>query len=158
MADEGGDESGAGTSETTGTTGETDEATAAAAGGPDGAGTEVVRSESDEEGEFVVRFFDGGTSVGAVGGSAPMSALLQATELLERQRALLAGLDTPWAPGDDCRVVLTDEPVGDGPTRQLPTGHYLATDLTDAEARTTVEGLASAAGLRVMFQGDWPDE
>lgn len=131
---------------------------------PDGSAAAVERGADasadeggDSEREFVVRLFDGRSSVGAVGGSAPLSALLQTAELLERQRALLRGLETPWAPDDDARVVLTDEPVGDGPTRQLPTGHYLATDLDEAEARTAVEGLASAAGLRVMFQGDWPE-
>jgi len=126
-----------------------------------GGSTEVVAADptdatttSDDE-EFVARFFDGPTSVGAVGGSAPLSALLQTAELLERQRAVLRGVPTPWEPEGSGRVVLTDAPVGDGPTRQLPTGQYLATDLTEAEAKAAVEGLATAGGLRVMFQGDW---
>ena len=118
-----------------------------------GTAADATSTETDD-GEFVVRFFDGSRSVGAVGGSAPLSALLQACQHLQGQRAVFRGLSTPWAPDEVDRPVLTDE-AGDGPTRQLPTGHYLRTDVDREEIGATVEGLAGEAGLRVMLQGDW---
>jgi hypothetical protein len=114
----------------------------------------TAEPDADDEGEFVVRFFDGSHNVGAVGGSAPLSALLQACQHLQRQRAVFRGLSTPWAPDEADRPVLTDE-AGDGPTRQLPTGHHLRTDMDREEIGATMEGLAGEAGLRVMLQGDW---
>lgn len=116
--------------------------------------TTTAGPEASEDGEFVVRFFDGSHNVGAVGGSAPLSALLQACQHLQRQRAVFRGLSTPWAPDEADRPVLTDE-AGDGPTRQLPTDHHLRTDMDREEIGATVEGLAGEAGLRVMLQGDW---
>lgn len=116
--------------------------------------TDTADQDPSDDGEFVVRFFDGSRSVGAVGGSAPLSALLQACKHLQGQRAVFRGLSTPWSPDGVEAPVLTDGPV-DAPTRQLPTGHYLRTELNREEIGATVEGLAGEAGLRVMLQGDW---
>jgi hypothetical protein len=113
-----------------------------------------------EDGEYVCRFFDGRTSVGAVGSGTPTTTLVQVLEFLERRRGTVTGLSVPWRPDGSLPVVLNHDPVHeDGRAwdayRELPTGHYLYTGLDEAGCRTAVEELASAAGLRVMFQGDW---
>jgi hypothetical protein len=146
------------------------ETTASSAG--DGAGSRDHGSSTapasdgetgDGSGEYVVRFFDGRTSVGAVGTDGLAGATASAVEYLNEQHALDAGLSLPWRPDaadDDGRAVLAHDPVHPNgrPMREvesLSNGTYLLATLDASSARTVVEELAAEAGLRAMFQGDW---
>ncbi|WP_135820080.1 hypothetical protein [Halostella litorea] len=119
---------------------------------------------SDEDsGEYVVRFFSGRTSVGAVGTDTPVGATAAAVEYLIERHALAAGLTLPWRPDaadDDGRAVLNHDPMHPNgapmeATEQLANGYHLLATLDAASARTVVAELADEAGLRPMFQGDW---
>ncbi len=113
--------------------------------------------DTDENGEYVVRFFNDRGSIGAVGHSSPGSAMAHAAEyLLERG---LSGVRVPWQ-SDDGVVVLNDEPVrADGTpmpsSRELSNGWYLDTSGTRDEQATRVVAMAERAGLRAMLTGDW---
>jgi hypothetical protein len=115
------------------------------------------------DGEYVVRFFDGRTSVGAVGTGSPAGTLSSAVEYLVDQHAVDGGISLPWRPdaGDDPgKAVLNHDPVHpDGspmPAHEtLSNGYRLLTTLDAASTEVVIEELASKAGLRVMFQGDW---
>jgi hypothetical protein len=125
-----------------------------------GEGAAADDGPAANEGEYVCRFFDARTSVGAVGSGTPTTTLVQVLEFLERRRGTVTGLSVPWRPDGSLPVVLNHDPVHEdgramASSRELPTGHYLYTGLDEAGCRTAVEELASAAGLRVMFQGDW---
>ncbi|WP_121822751.1 ICP22 family protein [Halostella salina] len=136
--------------------------------GPDDDG-ETTAPDSTEEadddgaGEYVVRFFDGRTSVGAIGTDTPIGATAAAVEYLIEQHALDAGLSLPWRPDaadDDGRAVLAHDPVHPNGTpmraaEPLSNGSHLLATLDAPSARTVVEELAGEAGLRTMFQGDW---
>lgn len=108
---------------------------------------------------YVVRFFDGRTRIGAVGHSTPGTALAGAIEFLFDQRSLAGGLSVPW-PQESDRALLNHGPVHpDGSEMadhaQLSNGYYLCTAVDASTARGALEDLASKAGLRVLFQGDW---
>lgn len=116
--------------------------------------------DTDDGGEYVVRFFADRGSVGAIGGSSSRTALVHAAGyLLERG---LASVDVPWGP-DDGPVVLNDEPTRadgspmDAPQR-LPNGYVLETAGDVATHAQRVESLAARAGFRVMLTGDWEDD
>ncbi|NHN49543.1 hypothetical protein G9464_18390 [Halostella sp. JP-L12] len=116
-----------------------------------------------EDGEYIVRFFDGRTSVGAVGTATPVGTLASAVEYLIDQHAVDGGISLPWRPeaGDDAgKAVLNHDPVHPDGTpmaahEELANGYCLLATLDAASTRVVVEELANAAGLRVMFQGDW---
>lgn len=122
---------------------------------PDEAG-----GETDTE-EYVVRFFDGSTTVGAVGGATPHAALRQGVEYLEDGHSLVSRLSPPWRPEDAPGIaVVNDSPEHPDGTPwhdyvELSTGDYLLTGVEPEGCREILEGLAGGAGLRVMFQGDW---
>jgi len=113
--------------------------------------------------EYVVRFFDGRTSVGAVGTDTPAGTTAAAVEYLNERHALDAGISLPWRPDaadDEGRAVLAHDPVHPNgrPMREsepLSNGTYLLATLDVPSARSVVEELAGEAGLRAMFQGDW---
>jgi len=116
---------------------------------------------SSDDGKFVVRFFDGGTSVGAIGAGSQAGALHQTVTYLDQGRDLLRGLSVPWRPEEEGdRVVIARDPSGfDGSAmddyERLPDGYVLRTAMDEAECRDAIKALAESVGLRVMFQGDW---
>lgn len=114
--------------------------------------------------EYVARFFDDRSSVGAVGNATSGGCVAQAVQYLAQRHALDNRLDLPWAPEDagldPGRAVVNREPThGDGHPMQSPVqvgdGHHVETALDPATARAVVESLADRTGLRVMFQGEW---
>lgn len=114
---------------------------------------------SDTDDEYVVRFFDGRGSVGAIGHSSAAQVLIHAAEYcLERG---LGDAIVPWSPSSGgAETVLNDRPVrADGPPmaapEQLSNGWYLETDGDVDEQAMRVKALASRVGLRVMLTGDW---
>lgn len=117
--------------------------------------------DAGEDEEYVVRFFDGSTTVGAVGGDTPQGALRQGVEYLEDAHALVSRLSLPWRPEDVGGIaVLNDRPEHPDGTAwsdyvELSTGDYLLTGVETTGCREIIESLAGGAGLRVMFQGDW---
>lgn len=125
---------------------------------PRGAASAPGHSPDDDE-EYVVRFFDDGASVGAVGHGTSAGALVQATGYLVENHALDNRLDLPWGPTDD-RAVINREPVHPDGTEmadaaRLANGYFVCTTVPPGAIRGVVEALAETAGLRVMFQGDW---
>lgn len=111
----------------------------------------------DDDGEYVVRFFNDRGSIGAIGHSSSADALVQAAEYLFERG--LSGVNVPWSP-DDEPTVLNDEPstAADASMvapRQLSNGLYLETRGDAADRADRVEALASRAGLRAMVTGDW---
>ncbi|QLK25460.1 hypothetical protein HYG81_15430 [Natrinema zhouii] len=122
-----------------------------------GASESEARGDS-EDGEYVVRFFNDRSSIGAIGHSTSAGALVEAADyLLERG---LAGVDVPWSPEETDRTILNADPTHadgspmDDPER-LANGFVLETagDINEHAAR--VEALAARAGLRAMLTGDW---
>ncbi|MFC6767579.1 hypothetical protein [Natrinema soli] len=114
--------------------------------------------EGDEDGEYVVRFFNDRSSIGAIGHSTAAGALVEAADyLLERG---LSGVEVPWSPDEGERTVLNADPTRaddspmDAPER-LSNGLVLETAGDVDERATRVEALAARAGLRVMLTGDW---
>jgi len=123
----------------------------------------AAASGTDETGEYIVRFFSGRTSVGAVGTDTATGATAAAIEYLIEQHALDAGLSLPWRPeaaDDDGRAVLNHDPAHPSgapmdASERLSNGYHLLATLDAPSARTVVAELADEAGLRPMFQGDW---
>ncbi len=129
------------------------------AGDTSGGDDDAALQRNDGDSEYVVRFFNDRTSVGAVGHGTPAGATAQAVEYLIEQHALDSRLNLPWGP-DDEHAVVNREPVHpDGSrmaaARQLSNGYYLCTTLNADASRKVVETLADRSGLRAMFQGDW---
>jgi len=115
--------------------------------------------EEDPDEEYVVRFFNERTGVGAIGNPTPQGALAGAIEYLCQERALDNYLSLPWGVKDG-RALLTREPTHpDGtpmePAHELDNGYYLWTAIGSDACRSTIKDLAENLGLRVMFQGDW---
>ena len=129
--------------------------------------SEATREErsatAEDDGEYVVRFFDGRTSVGAVGSGTPVGTLSSAVEYLIDQHAVDGEISLPWRPeaGDDAgKAVLNRDPVHPNGSpmvahETLSNGCCLLATLDVASTEVVIEDLASEAGLRVMFQGDW---
>jgi len=123
----------------------------------------MARNDGDDE--YVARFFDEHSSVGAVGTTSAAGAVAQTVQYLVEQHALDNRLDLPWAPDDADAVdpsiaVVNREPVhpgGDRMTnpRQIANGYHVETAMDTDAAREVVESLAGLSGLRVMFQGEW---
>jgi hypothetical protein len=115
--------------------------------------------EQEPDEEYVVRFFNERTGVGAIGNPTPQGALAGTIEYLCQQRALDNYLSLPWGVKDG-QALLTREPEHpDGtpmePAHELDNGYYLWTAIGTDACRSTVKDLAENLGLRVMFQGDW---
>lgn len=120
----------------------------------------ATRAPMTDDGEYVVRLFDGRTSVCAIGGSSAAGTMKQAVEYLLEARHLDAELTLPYVPDDGDVAVLhrvPRHPNGDPMAEyvRLDAGTYLRTDGTLVERRDRIETLVEEAGLRVMFQGDW---
>ncbi|WP_439026130.1 hypothetical protein [Haloarchaeobius sp. DT45] len=125
------------------------------------AGVETVTSASAaDDGEYVARFFRDRTSVGAVGSSTVEGAMAQTVDYLIEHHRLTGSISLPYCPGDDDVAVLHREPTHPNgepmrPAVKLDTGPFLWTAGDVESQRERLEDLASRAGLRVMFQGDW---
>lgn len=151
----------------------TDGTTTGATGGEGSAGTPETDPRDEAApmarntgaDEYVVRFFDERSSVGAVGSETSGGCVAQTVGYLIQQHSLDNRLDLPWAPDEGETIpaslaVVNREPVHrDGtemrdPTR-LANGYHVETALEPAPAREVVEALAEQTGLRVMFQGRW---
>jgi len=119
-------------------------------------------SASESDGEFVLRFFEDGRSVGAVGNPNAGVAVAQGVQYLLAERGLAPRIQLPYAPVADGEAFLAREPVHpDG--REMASAIDLgdvcvATGADAATLRASIEALAGRAGLRVMFAGDWPDD
>lgn len=126
--------------------------------GSDGDDVDVSRGSTDTE--YVVRFFNGRSSVGAVGHSTSGGAMAQAIEYLIEQHKLDSRLDLPWGNGEDRALVNYDPVHPDGTemagAEQLSNGYYVDTSVSVDISRAAVEKLAEQSGLRVMFRGAWP--
>ncbi|QFU82975.1 hypothetical protein [Natronorubrum aibiense] len=136
----------------------TDSATPTTSG--DDHANEPDDSDATDDGEYVVRFFNDRTSIGAIGHSSSAQALVGVAEYLFDRG--LSGVSVPWQPDEaaDGRAVLNDAPThADGTPmtapQQLSNGLYLETagDVDTRAAR--VEALVARAGLRAMLTGDW---
>jgi hypothetical protein len=132
--------------------------------GSDGRGVDVPETTSQtDDGQFVVRFFDGRTSVGAIGTGDHVGTTASAIEHLVDQYALDSRLSLPWRPDDsddEGRAVLARRPVHPDGTemrsyRRLSNDYCLLGTLDVDSAKTVVGELAAQTGMRVMFQGDW---
>lgn len=137
------------------------EGASAAEDGRPRASSGPTRATGDHE--YVVRFFDGGTSVGAVKAASLPAVAEQTIVYLDEGRDLLRSLSTPWSPEDWNRSVIARDPTHPdgspmGSYERLSSGHVLLTDMDESEYRDVVEALAGGTGLRVMFQGDWADD
>ncbi|AEH37178.1 hypothetical protein [Halopiger xanaduensis] len=122
--------------------------------------TEDASPATDDDGEYVARFFNDRGSIGAIGHSSSRRALVGVAEYLFERG--LSGVSVPWSPddGDEEPTVLNADPIranGEPMTapQELSNGLYLETagdTETHAERATA---LASRAGLRVLLTGDW---
>lgn len=124
-------------------------------GSSDAAGGEAPATAAD--GEYVVRFFGGSSSVGAVGTETPRGTTVGTVRYLLENHGLDSSITVPWRDGDGT-VVLAEEPGGDGwTTLSNAAGHSICVRPVDdpETARRAIDGLVEAAGLRAMFQGDW---
>lgn len=110
-------------------------------------------------GEYVVRFFGGNASVGAVGTDHPGSTLAGAVEFLAERHGLAESITLPWG-GEPGRAIVTAAPEHPDGTpmeyyRAVEGGVCVWTDVDVASAKEAIGDLAEASGLRAMFQGDW---
>lgn len=112
----------------------------------------TLLSDIERDEQFVVRFFDGRSSVGAVGHCNAATATRLAIEYLLEQRNLSGSITLPWGESDS-QIMLGHEL--NGPSIALQNGWQLDTTRSLATAQETIETLAGKSGLRTMFQGNW---
>ncbi|SNZ02422.1 hypothetical protein SAMN06269185_0018 [Natronoarchaeum philippinense] len=137
------------------------DAEATAAADPNQSATDDVPADAlggavAEDGQYVIKFFNGRTSVWAVGHARAVLATAQAIEYLLKQGAAdrqgkSGALSAPWGPEGERAVVVTE--AVENATLELSNGWHLDARVTTGVARTAVEQLAERAGLRVMFTG-----
>ncbi|ELY42158.1 hypothetical protein [Natronorubrum tibetense] len=120
------------------------------------------KTESEGDGEYVVRFFNDRGSVGAIGHSSADQALVATAEYLFQRG--LSGVTVPWHPDEDEdeRAVLHESPTHPDGTpmsepQQLSNGLYLETAGDTDERAARVDALVARAGLRAMLTGDWEE-
>jgi hypothetical protein len=115
--------------------------------------------EGSADGEFVLRFFEDGRSVGAVGSSNVPAAVAQGVQYLLDERGIGPRIQFPYALGNDDRAFLHRDPVhpdGSSMTAAIDLdGLYVYTGGDVDALQTALEALAERGGLRVMFSGDW---
>lgn len=121
----------------------TDDASAASGGAESG-------------GEYVVRFFGGSSSVGAVGTESPGGTTVGTVRYLLENHDLLGSITLPWR-SESGTVVVAASADDSAVTLQNEEGQTVAVQPLDSPsaAKTAIRDLADVAGLRVMFQGDW---
>jgi hypothetical protein len=121
------------------------------------AAEESAESRTSDGEEYVVRFFGGSSSVGAVGTETPRGTTVGTVRYLLENHGLAASITLPWR-YDEGTVVLAEVPGGDGwTTLSNASGSSISVrPIDDPEtARRVIDDLAETAGLRAMFQGDW---
>lgn len=115
--------------------------------------------EPEGDGEFVVRFFEGNSSIGAVGTEHPGRTLAGAVGYLAENHGLAESITLPWSVEEGRSIVAaTPEHPGGDPMehyRREVGGVYVWTGVDAGIAREAIDDLAGAAGLRAMFQGEW---
>jgi len=120
-----------------------------------------ARADAADDSEYVLRFFEDGRSVGAVGTPEPGSAVAQAVQYLMEERGLAPRIQLPYAPAEDDEAFVHRDPVhpdGRPMASAIDLGGVYVCLEPDVEAlRERVETLAHRSGLRVMFTGDWPE-
>ncbi|GAB3682205.1 hypothetical protein GCM10028857_07630 [Salinarchaeum chitinilyticum] len=121
---------------------------------PDSTQKSVVRADGSE---YVVRFFGGASSVGAVGTQSPGGTVVGAVRYLLENHDLGASLTLPWQLSSGTTVLAKSAESADWTTLENAAGDAVAVRSLDdpALAKTAIEELAEATGLRVMYQGDW---
>ncbi|WP_440769728.1 hypothetical protein [Natronorubrum sp. DTA28] len=119
-------------------------------------------TDSEGDGEYVVRFFNDRGSVGAIGHASADQALVATAEYLFERG--LSGVTVPWHPDDDedDHAVLHESPTHPDGTpmsepQQLSNGLYLETAGDTDERAARVDALVARAGLRAMLTGDWEE-
>lgn len=116
-------------------------------------------ARTDGDGEYVVRFFGGNASVGAVGTDNPPGTLVGAVRFLLENQELASSVTLPWGVEGDRAVLAStpEHPDGSAMTYydSIEEEWYVWTGGDEARIRAAIEDLADAVGLRVMFQGDW---
>lgn len=112
---------------------------------------------SDPDGSYVARFFGGSSSVGAVGTATPRSTTVGVVRYLLENHELHRAVTFPWEvePGEP--VVTDSRPNPEWISLGNPeeTEVFVRPIDDSRAAKATIEALADAVGLRVMFQGDW---
>jgi|AntDeeMinimDraft_4_1070355.scaffolds.fasta_scaffold00266_15 hypothetical protein len=122
--------------------------------GGDSESNRELALDVEREEEFVVRFFDGGTSVGAVGHRNAATATRLAVEYLLEHRQLEGSISLPWGPESEGPILRHGD---SGPSITVENGWQLDTSCSVPTARAAIEALADESGLRTMFQGNWSD-
>lgn len=122
--------------------------------GIDSEGNRELALDVEREEEFVVRFFDGRTSVGAVGHRNAATATRLAVEYLLEHRQLEGSISLPWGPESEEPMVRHGD---SGSSITMENGWQLDASCSVPTARAAIEALADESGLRTMFQGDWSD-
>lgn len=112
---------------------------------------------ADADESYVARLFGGSSSVGAVGTASPRSTTLGVVRYLLENQELRKSATLPWQVESDVPVLTEERPAPDWIAIELPSADdvYVRPIDDPTTAKTTIEGLAEAVGLRVMFQGDW---
>lgn len=120
-------------------------------------GSTIESAEATAGGEYVVRFFGGASSVGAVGTQSPGGTLVGTVRYLLENHDLEASLALPWQTGDGTTVLAKDGKSPEWTTLENASGDAVAVRAVDEPslAKEAIQDLADAAGLRVMYQGDW---
>lgn len=113
--------------------------------------------ESDDDAEYVARFFGGANSVGAVGTARPGTTVVGVVRYLCENHDLRSTIALPWSGPLDDVVVAGVARGSDWATLESTGNASVSVCRIDdpSAAQAVVRTLADAAGLRVMFQGDW---
>lgn len=122
--------------------------------GVDSESNRELALDVEGEEEFVVRFFDGRTSVGAVGHRNAATATRLAVEYLLEHRQLEGSISLPWGPASEEPMVRHGD---SGSSITMENGWQLDASVSVPTARAAIEALADESGLRTMFQGNWSD-
>lgn len=148
-----------------------DSADAAPANGPDADGLSEVPPDAlgaavAEDGQYVVRLFGDRTSVWAIGHArAAMTAARSIEYVLDRGAVdgrgapadeVTESLAPPWGPDGEYALFRGD--AVENATIELSNGWHLDARVPVGVATAAIERLAERAGLRAMFQGEWPAE
>lgn len=114
--------------------------------------------DTQSDTEYVVRFFEGSTTVGAVGNPTPAGAFVGVVSYLGEQRALTNRIETPWGLDESTALIARSPAHPDGTAMEQVReigAYYLWTGGSTEVYREAIDELADVAGVRAMFQGDW---
>lgn len=124
---------------------------------PTGDHTDPGSSPAETGGEYVVRFFGGSSSVGAVGTDSPHGTTVGTVRYLLENHDLARSITLPWRDETGTTVVAGERIGEDWTTLSNASGDAIGVRPIDdpARAQQVIDTLVEAAGLRAMFQGDW---